>query len=63
MALKYGIIDQAGAWFSIIDPVTGEQIIKLQGQPKVYEYLSDDANTDVLRKIEDFIDSKIKEDE
>ena len=63
VALKYGIVDQSGAWFTIVDPVTGEQIIKLQGQPKVYDYLSDDANTEVLAKIEDFIDSKIKEDE
>lgn len=63
VAIKYGIIDQAGAWFAIIDPTTGEQLIKLQGQPKVYAYLEDEANIEVLKKIEDFIESKITEDD
>ena len=63
VAVKDGVIDQSGAWFAIIDPETGEQIIKLQGQPKVYAYLEDEANREVLKKIEDYIDSKINEDD
>ena len=60
VAIKYGIIEKAGAWFSIIDPDTGELIDKLQGQPRVYEYLESSEHLDVLMKIENFIDGKIK---
>lgn len=63
MAIKYNIIDQAGAWFSINDPTTGEQIIKLQGQSKVNEYLETPDNEETLKKIEEYIDSKILEDD
>lgn len=61
VALKYGIIDRAGAWFSIINPTTGEQVAKLQGQSKVNEYLSDDANAETLKMIESYIQEKINE--
>ena len=63
VALKYNLIVQAGAWFAIVNPETGEQITKLQGQPKVYAYLEDEQNIDTLAMIEDFIDGKIKEDD
>ena len=63
MAIKYGIIEQAGGWFTIVDPMTGEQLIKLQGQSKVYEYLDDTENTETLKAIEQYIDEKIKEDD
>lgn len=42
---KYGIIKKSGAWFSLADPNTGElleedeKIVKINGLPKVYEYL------------------------
>ena len=62
VAIKYGLVDKAGAWFSIIDPDSGEQVVKLQGQAKVNEYLENPENIEVLKKIEDFIDEKIKED-
>lgn len=62
VALKYGIIEQSGAWFAIKDATTGEQIEKLQGQSRVYEYLEDDDHIDVLKMIEDYIESKITED-
>lgn len=62
VGIKYGIIDKSGAWFSIIDPETGEQLAKLQGQNAVYEYLENEDNIEVLKKIEAFIDSKISED-
>lgn len=47
-ALKYGIIQQAGAWFTFVDLDTGEvitdeneEVIKLQGKPNVLEYLKE----------------------
>ena len=58
VAMKYGLIDKSGAWFSIINPETGEQIVKLQGQNKVNEYLEDEENEPVLKLIEDYIDEK-----
>ena len=45
---KYGIIRKAGAWFTIIDPTTGEVLedengktIKVNGMAKVYDFLHD----------------------
>ena len=58
-AIKMNIIVKSGAWFSIIDIDTGEQLEKLQGQAKVYEYLGDEANEAILSKIERYIDSQI----
>ena len=62
VAMKYGVIDKTGAWFSIINPETGEQIIKLQGQAKVNEYLEKEENESVLSMIEDYIDAQFKID-
>ena len=63
VAIKCGIIDKAGAWFSIIDATTGEQIVKLQGQNKVNEYLEQEEHRDTLKMIEDYIDSRIYTDD
>ena len=48
VALKYGLILQAGAWFTLVDTETGEvmedeegEIIKIQGKPNVIEYLKE----------------------
>jgi len=61
VALKYGIINQAGAWFTFIDLDTGEIIsddegeqIKLQGKPNLIEYLEDN------QYLFDEINNKIK---
>lgn len=62
VAIKYNVIQKSGAWFSIINPETGEQVEKFQGQQKVYDYLGDDTHEEVLTMIEDFIDSKIQQD-
>jgi recombination protein RecA len=62
VAIKYGVVVKTGAWFSIVNPETGEQITKLQGQSNVYKYLEDDENEDVLAMIEEYIDSKISID-
>ena len=62
VAMKYGLIDKSGAWFSIINPETGEQIVKLQGQNRVNEYLEDEENEAVLSMIESYIDNQFKID-
>lgn len=60
VALKYDMIQKSGAWFTIIDPDTGEvKSEKIQGMPNVYEYLKQEENEKVLTFIEDYIDSKI----
>jgi recombination protein RecA len=62
VGIKYGIIDKAGAWYSIIDPDTGELIVKLQGQNGVYTYLEDPDNMEVLAKIESYIEAQTDKD-
>ena len=59
LAIKYGIIDKAGAWFSIMNPETGEIIEKIQGQAGVNEYLENSDNEPVLTMIEEYVDSHI----
>lgn len=59
VAIKYGCIDKSGAWFSIIDPNTGELIEKLQGAARVREYLADENNIMTLSVIEAEIDKHI----
>jgi recombination protein RecA len=62
VAIKYGMIVKKGAWFTIVDTESGEVISEgLQGVARVYEFLEDEANEDILSKIEDFIDKKISE--
>lgn len=60
VALKYGIIEKSGAWFSIIDPETGELLERCQGQARVYEYLEDEAHEETLSKLEAEIDKRIQ---
>lgn len=60
VAIKYDIVQKAGAWFSIIDTNSGELIEKVQGLSRVYEYLEDEEHEDTLKMIEDYIDSKIQ---
>lgn len=51
LAIKYGIINKAGAWFTFVDIETGEfitddedEIIKLQGKANVLEYLQENKH-------------------
>ena len=56
---KYGMIRKGGAWFTLVDPDTGEILeedgkpVKINGMAKVYQYLED--NPGYYRKIQDFI--------
>lgn len=54
VALKYEIIEKAGAWFTIPGVIDE----KIQGQAGVKKYLEE--HSDVLKQVEDLIDSKIK---
>ena len=51
LAIKYGLINKAGAWFTFVDIETGEfitddedEIIKLQGKANVLEYLQENKH-------------------
>lgn len=59
VAIRYDLIVKSGAWFSIINPETGEATEKIQGQARVYQYLADEAHEELLSAIERFIDEKI----
>lgn len=56
---KYGIIKKGGAWFTLVDPDTGEvleedgKLVKVNGMAKVYQYLED--HPDYYNKITRFI--------
>lgn len=60
VAIKYDLIQQSGAWYSVVNPDTGEILAdKLQGMSKLNDFLADEANEDTLVFIENYIDSKI----
>lgn len=62
---KYGIIQKAGAWFTLCDPYTGEILtetdpvtlkeksVKVNGLAKVYDYLN--SHTDYYKKLKNYI--------
>lgn len=61
VAIKYGIVDKAGAWFTVVDTETGEALSpKVQGQTKINEFLGNDENVAVLQRVEELIDRHIK---
>ena len=59
LCLKYGIVEQSGAWYSIINAETGEQIARVQGIASVYNYFNE--NTDVLAQVEQWVNNKMQE--
>ena len=61
VATKYGVIEKAGAWFTIIDVNTGEIIKdKLQGKDAVVKALDDE---DILRAVEEMVDYCMEKEE
>ena len=67
VALKYGIIQQAGAWFNFVDIETGEiitdeegEVIKIQGKPNLIEYLQNNPHlyNEISEKISELISAK-----
>ena len=62
VALRFGIIDQRGAWYSINDIETGEVLVdKIQGQANVYKEIESEEL--LLERIETLVDNKIYESE
>lgn len=62
---KYGIINKAGAWFSIKDPYTKEQLVdetgkpvKINGMTKVFEYLQN--NPEYFNRLVKYITTDIE---
>lgn len=61
VAIRYGVIDKHGAWFTLIDTDTGEVMEgKLQGQQRVNEFLEE--HTDILERIEELVNKHLKND-
>lgn len=59
LAILLEIIDQRGAWFSIVDSETGEVLAdKIQGQDKLEKFLEE--NSDILERVALCVDNKIK---
>ena len=62
VAIKYGIVEKAGAWFKIINIDTGEILAeKLQGQANVQKLLEEDE--DIMSTIEELLEERIESDE
>lgn len=58
VAIKLGLVNQAGAWFTLVEPETGEVKEKFQGRPKLVEYLRD--NTDVYVQLSNDIQTLLE---
>ena len=60
---RYGLIRKAGAWFSFVEPDTGEilevneKTVKVNGMIKVYEFLQN--NTEYFNKLKKYIEEDI----
>ena len=61
VAVSLDCIQKSGAWYSILNPETGEEFATVQGMSRVYEYLDDENNVEALKQIETFVEQKIKE--
>lgn len=60
VALRYNLILQKGAWFSIADPDNGDVLAEsIQGMSNVREFLADEEHEEILTFIENYIDNKI----
>ncbi len=65
---KYGLIKKAAAWFTFIDPETGELLedadgktIKINGMAKVYDFLK--TNKEYFNKLKTYIQHEINGEE
>lgn len=58
VAIKLGLVNQAGAWFTLVEPETGEVKEKFQGKPKLVEYLRN--NIDVYMQLSNDIQTLLE---
>ena len=62
VAIENDIVNQAGAWFTIVDTETGELLSdKIQGQANVIKFLGDEDNVEVLRRVEELVSNIFEE--
>ena len=60
VAIKYDIVQKSGAWFTIVNPDTGEVLSeKLQGMSNLYDYLQQDENINILTYVETLVNEKM----
>lgn len=59
LGMKYGIIEQGGAWYYVINPETKEQIGKAQGRGGLYTYFEE--HSEVLSQVEQWIEQRMQE--
>ncbi len=63
---KYNIIQKSGAWFTLCDPFTGEQLeedgkpVKINGMIKVYDYLA--CHPEYYNKLKRYIEADINDE-
>ena len=58
VAIKYGIIDKSGAWYTIVDVDTGEILEnKIQGAASVRDKL--DSDSELLEKVEALVNKQM----
>lgn len=71
LGIKYDVIHQGGAWFTFVNPFTGEvmcntdedgeeEVYKVQGQANVVPFLL--AHEDIYNMLKEYIDTKIEND-
>lgn len=60
VAIKLGLVNQAGAWFTLVEPETGEVKEKFQGKSKLVEYLKD--NIDAYMQLSNDIQTLLEEE-
>lgn len=60
VAIKLGLVNQAGSWFTLVEPETGEVKEKFQGKPKLVEYLKD--NTDAYMQLSNDIQTLLEKE-
>lgn len=61
VAIECGVVEQKGAWFSVIDTESGEVLQdKIQGQAKLFTVLEEDEN--LRARVEELVDMKMLEE-
>lgn len=60
VAIKLGLVNQSGAWFSLVNIETGEIIEKFQGKPKLLEYLRNEESVynELYGRIEELLNKE-----
>lgn len=61
IAIKQDIVQQSGAWFTIVDVETGEVLKdKIHGQSTIKEILQNEDNIEILKRVEELVNNELK---